>query len=129
MQALNSGDIGDAEAILMEWILEDGNLIKSNRENIFNEKVKQFGFYSSQDAQGTICYNVLILAEEFVINQNGQIQLFKDIDHVDVSAKDMKKLANSNSESQVSDNAANKQASFSNKLMTVFSILFLITFL
>jgi hypothetical protein len=74
--------LADAEAVILEWILEDGNLIKSNRDNIFHAAPKIFGFYSDKDANSGLCYSVLVLAEKFEINANGRNLLAKDLNTV-----------------------------------------------
>jgi hypothetical protein len=81
-KASKKNDLADAEAVILEWILEDGNLIKSNRVNIFHTAPKIFGFYSDEDAHTGLCYAVLVLAEKFEINASGRSLMAKDLNTV-----------------------------------------------
>ena len=66
-----------AYRILLEWLIEDGNKLKSNRINIFNKIPKYFGFYSKKDSKGEFCFNVLIFAEYFHVNSHGREKMYR----------------------------------------------------
>ena len=81
--------LADAEAVILEWILEDGNLIKSNRVNIFHTAPKIFGFYSAENSNTGLCYNVLVLAEKFEINAEGRNILSRELNAVSSGLDDI----------------------------------------